>query len=326
MKRTEVNISSSFPKLNIKDRTLFMGSCFAQNIGSKFKELHLDAMINPLGVVFHPVPLFNLIDRALTRRCFKESDFFEFNDYWFCYELSGTCAQYSMKESVTHANKYLGVLRLYLETSNSLFVTLGSAVQREFGNLIVSNCHKQPNENFIKTISTPDFIYNKIKGVLKLLLEKNPNLKVSFSVSPIRHSKEGLIENSLSKSTLVLLCHKLASKHLEIEYLPVYEIIIDELRDYSFFNEDLIHPNSNGINFVWRKISEQLLSQKFKVFYKTASSLIGSINHKSMYPKSKENKRFLIDLIDAIQTFERKYNLTWTSEIQEVEKRLRKLE
>lgn len=325
MKRTEVNLSSNFPKLKVDNKSLFIGSCFAQNIGDRFMDLHLDATVNPLGVIFHPVALFNLVERALTDSDFKESDFFEFQDYWFCYELSGTCAQFTLKESVNFANEYLEVLKKALISSDVLFITLGSAVERTINNEVVANCHKQPATLFTKTISSVDLMTEKIERGLNLFLEVNPNIKIYLTVSPVRHSKEGGIDNSLSKSSLILLCHSIANKFSVIEYLPIYEILVDELRDYSFFKDDLVHPNSKAVDYVWNKLSQELFSEQMNEYCIDSIGIRRSLGHKSLHPKSNANKKFLIHLLERIKTFESKFNLSLEAENQEVEKRLKDL-
>ena len=323
MERTEVNFSSSFSDLAINEKSLFIGSCFADNIGLKFKSLHMDAIINPLGVVFHPIPIFNLFNRAIKNHFFQPKDFFEFNDYWFNYEMSGSCAKFGKKDAVDFANQKLKELKLELKTCNRLFLTFGSSVLREIEGEPVANCHKQPLGLFKKTISTSTKIREYLEPILEEIFLINPSLNVSLSVSPVRHSKEGMIDNSLSKSYLIILCNELASIHENVEYLPIYELLIDELRDYSFFNEDLVHPNKKAIDFVWERIKGNLGSKKFIEFCNRSEHLLRSINHKPLLPKSKQNLTFQKKLLSSVFEHESNYGVNWQYEKKIIENRLK---
>ena len=309
MKRTEVNFLSSFSDLEINEKSLFIGSCFADNIGLKFKSIYLDAIINPFGVIFHPIPLFNLFKRAINNHFFQPKDFFEFHDYWFNYEISGSCAKFEKKDAVDFANQKLKELKLELMTSNRLFLTFGSSVLREIEGEPVANCHRQPLELFQKKISTSLEIRRYLEPILEDLFDINPSLNVSLSVSPVRHSKEGMVDNSLSKSNLIILCDELDSIYENVEYLPIYELVMDELRDYSFFNEDLVHPNKKTIDFVWERLKGSLGSKKFIEFCNRSEHLLRSINHEPLFPKSKQNLLFQKKLLASVIEHESNYGL-----------------
>ena len=323
MKRTEVSFLSSFSDLEINEKSLFIGSCFADNIGLKFKSIYLDAIINPFGVIFHPIPLFNLFKRAINNHFFQPKDFFEFHDYWFNYEISGSCAKFEKKDAVDFANQKLKELKLELMTSNRLFLTFGSSVLREIEGEPVANCHRQPLELFQKKISTSLEIRRYLEPILEDLFEINPSLNVSLSVSPVRHSKEGMVDNSLSKSNLIILCDELDSIYENVEYLPIYELVMDELRDYSFFNEDLVHPNKKTIDFVWERLKGSLGSKKFIEFCNRSEHLLRSINHEPLFPKSKQNLMFQKKLLSSVVEHESNYGLNWQHEKKIIENRLK---
>lgn len=325
MERTEVNISSNFPLISVNDRALFLGSCFSENIGRKFQEYKLQAIVNPLGVVFHPIPLFNQIKRALSDDLYIESDFFEFNDYWFNYELSGSCAKFDKQEAVSWANEKLGDLKQRLKKSERLFLSLGSAVERSFLGNVVANCHKQPIKKFERKITGVQNLVENISPVLDSVFAQNPNLKIYFTVSPVRHLKEGLVDNTISKSTLVLLCQELCNRFNNVEYLPIYEVVIDELRDYSFFKDDLLHPNDKAVEYIWHKVKESLGSLELKTYLEHSSKLITAFNHKSLYPKSASNIAFLNNLKFSLEQHQEEYKLDWTAEIDIVKEKLKNM-
>ncbi len=325
MKRTEVNIFSNFSKLEVEQEYLFLGSCFAKSIGQKFKSLGLMANANPLGVIFHPIPLFQLVERALSDLYFEPKDFFEFQDYWFNFQLSGSCARFDKNEAVNFANQKLIELKSQIISSDRLFLTFGTSILRKISNIPVANCHKQPSKLFTKEISSSFEILPYLELVLDIIFRTNPKLKISLSVSPVRHSKEGMVENSLSKSNLIILCNSLKLQYKTIEYLPIYEFVVDELRDYSFFKEDMVHPNNQTIDMVWEKMKKGLGSARFNNFCKESEQLLLSINHKSLYPKSKQNILFLNNLLDSIVEHEHKYALDWKSEKKIIQNRIKNM-
>ena len=325
MKRTEVNILSNFSHLEVEEKTLFIGSCFAENIGQKFNELHLDTFINPFGVIFHPIPIFQLFDRALSDHFFELQDFFEFQDYWFNYQLSGSCAKFDKNEAVAFANQKLKELKSKITSSDRLFLTFGTSILRRINNNPVANCHKQSPDLFTKEISTSADILKFIRPVLDRIFSINSNLKVSLSVSPVRHSKEGMVENSLSKSNLIVLCNDLELLYQEVEYLPIYELVVDELRDYSFFKQDLVHPNDEAIEKVWQKLKKGLGSKKFIEFCNQSEQLLLSLKHKPLYPKSTQNQLFQKKMLTSVIEHEKKYGVNWQSKKEIIQIRLKNL-
>lgn len=323
MKRTEVNFLSNFSNLEINEKSLFVGSCFADNIGRKFNALHLDAEINPFGVVFHPIPIFKLIKRAINERLFEPKDFFESHDYWFNYEISGSCAKFEKMDAVNFANQKLKELKQRLLSSNRFFLTFGSSILRQIEGEPVANCHKQSSELFQKKNSTAFEIRRYLEPILEELFCINPSLNISLSVSPVRHSKEGMVENSISKSNLVIVCNEIASTYKNVEYLPIYELVIDELRDYSFFNEDLVHPTKTTVDFVWERLKKSLGSENFIQYCNTSEHLVRSINHEPLYPKSKQNLLFQKKLLSLILDHEVNFGVTWPQEKKIIENRLK---
>ncbi len=325
MKRTVVNIESSFDKINQNQRFVFLGSCFANNIGDHFIHYKLKSIVNPLGVVFHPISLMRLIDRSINENWFTEKDFFEFDSNWFNYELSGTCAKASLKSAITFANNQLVELRSRFLNADRLFLTFGSAIGYIKNGEIVANCHKQDGSLFAKKNIKEECLFNIVKSSLEFLIKINKNIRVHLTVSPVRHKKEGIVENSRSKATLINLAHNLSDYFPEVEYFPAYEIVVDELRDYQFFNNDLVHPNLNAINIIWNKLLETLATKDLNKFVEKSRQLNKSIKHRPLHPKSISNKIFLKKLLNKLYDFQKETNTSWKIEIEEVELILKSL-
>lgn len=325
MERTVVNILSDFPKINVNDKLLFLGSCFSDNIGEYFQKFKLNATVNPFGVIFHPFPIVNLMERALNKNFFKASDFFEFQDYWFCYELPGACAKFELGEALDFANVLLERLNDELTTIDRLILTFGSAVERSFEGFVVANCHKQPINQFERDITNHISITDKLSELFKHLIKLNPKLKIQLTVSPVRHIKEGVRDNLVSKSSLVLSCSELCEKHDFVECLPIYELVIDELRDYSFFKDDLVHPNQKAIDIIWERLYDSIFSNELKTYIDLSQKLLNSLEHKSLYPKSQSNLTFLTSLRTQLETHNSLYSLDWSTEIEAVKNRFEKM-
>lgn len=325
MERTEVNISTSFSELEVKDEFLFLGSCFSDNIGGVFSAHKLKTIVNPFGVIFHPMALSRLIQRALNQKLFVTNDFFQFNDYWFCYELSGSCAQFTLEEAVSYANHQLELLKAKLIRADHLFLTFGSSVSRSINSFITANCHKQPSNKFKRSITSSTEIQQEYVYLIDKLGQLNPNLKIHLTVSPVRHSKEGLVDNNRSKANLLIASQELEEKFQNVEYLPIYELVIDELRDYNFFKEDLVHPNDKTIKIVWDRLIKGLGSKNLQSYLNEVSKLKKDINHKSLYPKSENNISFLKQITQRIQGHQLKYNTSWEPELTDVKNRLKNM-
>jgi len=314
MERLELNISTSFPKIELGEKCLFLGSCFSDEIGNKFKKSKIDTLINPFGVLFHPESLVKLINRAIDQDFFKKTDFFEFQDYWFNYEMSGAMAKFDRNEALEFANENLKKMREYLLSCDRVFITFGSSVERRVNGNIVANCHKQPKNLFERSISSSDSVFFAVKTCLDKLIKVNSKLKIYLTVSPVRHVKEGLVDNQISKANLLIASNNLVKSLNYIEYLPVYEIVIDCLRDYSFFKDDLVHPNSKAVNNVWQLIKANLFTDNFNKFEKELSKFQSAMNHNSLFPKSSAHKRFLSSILATANNIEGKYKIDLSSE------------
>lgn len=326
MERTSVDFNVEFSKINHDESLVFLGSCFAQSVGNEFLKHHFNVEINPFGVVFHPIPLIRLIHRSITNNEFSESDFFLHDNYHFTYDSSGVVAQTNLQDSIKCANQQLRVLHDALKKAKKVFITLGSAVEYSLNGKIVANCHKQPQNLFSKKVTTVSVLDHELNVVVDQLKVFNPNLEVVFTVSPVRHKKEGLVADRLSKSTLIVAAQQVAAKNNKVSYLPVYEFFTDELRDYSFVKEDLVHPNDRAIGLIWGKVQEHVLSDRAVQKVKSWRKIQSAIDHKLIYPKSNATLVFLTNLKMSLISFEKTWNVSLIAEIQKVESRINSLE
>ena len=320
MQRTVVNFSSEFDKISPTDSILLLGSCFSANIGNALKTHKFDVLYNPFGILFHPFSIYTLLKRAIDDKLFVETDFFERDGYWFSFELGANTGKESLEEVVFWSNKQLELLQEYLKKSARLILTFGTSFGFSKGNEIVGNCHKMDSKLFNKKLSPLLDLENESFAIIQALKNFNPELKINLTVSPVRHKKEGIRENNISKSTLLLMTDSIEKQFSNIEYLPIYELVIDELRDYSFYKSDLIHVNENAIKYVWERFSDWIMNLDSSRYIKNVNKILMQLNHKTLYPKSPSNIKFKNNLILLMKSQQKQFPGIWLREIKDLEK------
>lgn len=302
--RTEVNPSPFSQKLSYKDNILLMGSCFSENIGSKFTHFGFNAVTNPFGVIFNPISIANLLQRSLDNRKFEERDLHFDQGRWFCFETHGDLAALTKEECLAKHNEALSKAAQFLKKTNYLIVTLGSAWVYEHidsGN-IVANCHKVPNKEFTKRLLSIEEIVKEFENVLKQFKIQNLELSIVFTVSPVRHLKDGVVENQQSKSTLHLAIQQLVAELDNVSYFPSYEIMLDDLRDYRFYKEDMLHPNSQAIDYIWEKFKISSIDDSCFELMQRVDKIRSGIAHRPFNENADEYKKFKVNLSKDVES------------------------
>lgn len=278
-------------KIDHAQQILFLGSCFSDDISKGFQENGFNVHANPFGTIFHPTVLARFIDETIqaveTERIFNRKDVF--------LSWDAGAKNYAMSSAAlsNQLNETRAAWKEHLQNTDYLFITFGTAhayVHQEL-DIVVGNCHKMPSSLFQKELIDSDEMLHQWQHTLNLLKVSNPSLKVFFTVSPVRHIKDGIIENNHSKSILIQLVHELV-KQEDCFYFPSYEIVIDELRDYRYFKEDLVHPNELAIQYIWEKLSKSLFTVQTDVIAKTYLAIKRSEQHLALHPESEESKIF----------------------------------
>lgn len=288
--RTEVKIPDNKGFINYQTRILTLGSCFSEEVGDRLNDAGFDIDINHGGILFHPVSILQLIQNALDGNI-REEMIIERSGKYFHFGLHSSISAHS-KEGLIHLIEELyAELKSKLLNTDRLFLTFGTAFlwRLKSNNAAVANCHKIPAEYFTKELADLQRIEEFSIQLFDRLFEINPNLEVLLTVSPVRHSKEGLHQNNLSKSTLHLYTSWLYDQYERISYFPSYELVIDELRDYRFFKEDLVHPNTQAIDFVFEKFRACYFDQKTSTKFELKDRLRKAENHKAMNPTNEES-------------------------------------
>ena len=295
----DFQLPNSSVKIKHGDAVVLLGSCFSDNLAPKFENAGFHVSSNPLGTIFHPLALANLINASL-------SEFEEFSlnrdDLWFDWRASSTIFGNSEVSLNDLMQRKLEELKKNLSKAKLLVVTFGTAwgYHLNDGN-IVANCHKMPSSSFVKSISEIEEMKSQWKHTLDRLKELNPELNVVFTVSPVRHSKDGLIENNRSKARLIQLCESFE------HYFPSYELVIDVLRDHRFFEKDLVHPNSQAIDFIWEHAKEFFFSEETGKLAMEVEKVNQMRGHRSIHPDSKASKEFTQKTVDKMKRLSKEF-------------------
>lgn len=311
-------------ELNHRSQSMLSGSCFAENIGKKLIELKFDCTLNPLGISYNPISQFKLLERSLVEEVFEKNDLDFTNERYFTFDLHSTFSSSNAEELLSLANEQLSQQAKVLKKADCLILSLGTAwvhILKE-ENRLVNNCHKIPANEFDKALLSVSDIVDSWKNLSKQLNKQNPNLKVIFTVSPIRHLKDGFRENQLSKSTLHLAVEEICQQFENCFYFPSYEIMMDELRDYRFYERDLLHPNSLAIDIIWEHFQLACISESCRRSIEELQKLQSSIKHRPFNPNSKAHIDFLNNLLNELEDFEKRYPVDLAVETNDIQNRI----
>jgi hypothetical protein len=299
------DIPKSIQKINFSDEILFLGSCFSDEISSIAKLHGFNVTANPFGTLFHPLAIARAISDALDEKV--DLNLVQNNDVYFDYSCSGKIYGMSLREIQEKVLEMRNQLKHCIENARFLFITFGTsfAYHLNESNEIVGNCHKQPAQKFTKKLTEALEILIGWQQVVERIKQLNPELKISFTISPVRHIKDGLFENNVSKSNLFVAVNKLTAKS-EINYFPSFELVNDVLRDHRFFKADLIHPNEQAVEFVWQRFQETFMDSETILIAKKVREIKIAEKHRLQFPESELAEKFHAQLL------ERKENLDKT--------------
>lgn len=306
--RTEVTIEKGDFEINHQSKILFLGSCFAENIGNMLEKSRFRTDINPFGILYNPLSVKKSIEYLLSNKQFTMGDLVRNEGIWHSFAHHGRFSGENAEEVLTAINNRIQFSTQFLLDSYYLFITLGSAwvyFLKSTGD-VVSNCHKFQNSIFDRTLISVETIVNELFEVLTLLLQHNPKLKIIFTVSPVRHWKDGANGNQLSKASLLLAISALQKKMPQISYFPAYELVIDDLRDYRFYADDLLHPNTQAVEYIYEKFAACYFSKQTNELNEEILSIERGKAHKPFNPNTENHQLFLQKLNTKIENLERK--------------------
>jgi hypothetical protein len=296
--------------IDYNSKLLFLGSCFSDHIGGKMKKLKFVVCLNPFGVLFNPISLANSIQLLLEKKAFKKSDLSFNNELWFSFAHYTIFSDIDPDRCLDKINQNFFYAQNFIRNADIVILTLGTSwiySHKDTGK-VVANCHKLPSSNFSNYFSTPENSFNHIKGAVDKLRKINPLVKIIFTVSPIRHWKDGAIENQRSKASLILCIAKLQQELKDIYYFPAYEIFMDELRDYRYYAEDMFHPSDFAIDYIWKRFMQTFFAGDALRLADEIQKLIKSIKHRPRHTNTNAYKSFIATLSDKMETLSKQYS------------------
>jgi hypothetical protein len=305
--RTELKLGTAPFEINYDHELMLVGSCFSDNIGDKLKEMKMKVFSNPFGISFNPYSIAQSISRIIQNKEYTSVE--NYNNLYFSFDHHSSFSSNTKEEILMKINKSLREAHDKLKQSDFIFITLGSAwVYRNIAqNRLVANCHKIPNKEFAKELLSIENITDSFNDLIKELKGFNPKLNVVFTVSPVRHLKDGFIENQRSKSILLESVHRIVETNSNCSYFPSYELVMDDLRDYRFFKKDMLHLNEIGVDYVWEKFGDFYFSKETLAIQEEVQALNALLQHRALNDSSLEEKKLL-----ALKNMREKYSfLNW---------------
>ncbi len=308
--RTVMKAKSFDFDISYQSKMMFIGSCFTENIGNKLKKLKFKVNINPFGIIYNPVSVVQSLDFILENKEFKETDLFFYKEYWHSFYHHGKFSQTLKKKTLDLINISISDSFRFLKDADFLFITLGTAwvYSHVKTNKIVANCHKVPVSEFEKRILNENEIVSVFNEFINKIRLVNKKLKIIFSVSPVRHLKDGFVENFLSKAILRTTIEKIIKNNKNTYYFPAFEILNDDLRDYRFYNSDLVHPNEQATTYIFDFFKHGFFSDETDKISEKVQKIMFSRNHKLFNSGTEQSRKFIISSLKNIKNLKKKYS------------------
>jgi hypothetical protein len=307
--RTILEVPGSPVRLSYQDPSMWIGSCFTENIGGWMREMKFPAMVNPFGTIFNPASINQNIELLLQGDEFESSDLGFKNGLYFSFSHHTSFSSPDKDVCLSSINRSFTEAAEFMGKTKFLFLTWGTAwiyLLKETGR-VVANCHKLPDRIFERKLLSVEDIAISSAAVIGELKKRNPGLQVVLTVSPVRHLKDGFTGNQVSKSTLVLAAHELFRNLEGVHYFPAYEIVMDDLRDYRFYEEDMVHPNRQATGYIMEKFTEAWIEPTAYPVMKEVEKILKAVLHRPFNPNTPEHKKFLEKTLQQCLQLEKKY-------------------
>ncbi len=301
------------PKANFsiahQHKLLSVGSCFAENIGQRLEQLKFNIVRNPFGILYNPISIAKGLNRLLSTNVIDSDALFKHNELWHHFDFHSQFANSNQDEALNQINQSINKGHHQLQVLDTLILTFGTAYVFEYieTQQVVGNCHKLPNHLFNRRLLSLKAITDSIYPILKKLQTLRPNLNIILTVSPIRHIRDGLIQNQRSKATLLLAIETLQKQLSNVHYFPSYEIMMDDLRDYRFYGKDLIHPNEMALDYIWDSFSNTYFNETTLQLNQQLHKLQKAMAHRPFNPHSNQHQTFLQKQLNKVEQLSKQY-------------------
>ncbi|MCF6297891.1 MAG: GSCFA domain-containing protein [Flavobacteriaceae bacterium] len=307
--RTQIPVKKTQFQIDHHSKVLLFGSCFTESIGNRLDYFKFDNIINPFGILFHPIAIENLITNAINQKKYTEKNLFFHKEQWHCFDAHSRLSNTSKVVLLQQLNSVIKLTNKQINESTHIIITLGTAWVYRFieTDTIVANCHKILQKKFLKELLAVDEIAQSIEAIISLIKSINKKVEIIFTVSPVRHLNDGFTENSLSKAHLISAIHQIVDPINKTHYFASYEIMIDDLRDYRFYKNDMLHPNETAINYIWQQFKNTWINKKSFDLMNEIDAIQKGLSHKPFNVKSEEHQQFLSQLNRKIDAIIQKY-------------------
>lgn len=306
--RLELQVKPWKQQLNLRHKVMLLGSCFTEHMAAKLARSGFSICENPHGILFNPVSILNALRNYADQNAYTKSDLFYFNGLWQSWHHHGRFASVHAEETLNMMNQEARIASGFIREARWLTITLGSAFVYELKqgaeydftgrNRVVANCHKVPAQHFTHRLLAYSEVLTALDEMVLLARSINPGIKIIFTISPVRHFREGLVENNRSKGLLHNAVAEMESRHDHVFYFPAYELVIDDLRDYRFFAEDLVHPNYMATQYVWEKFSGACIDEESRILMERISKINSAMQHRPRQPESQQHKDFMLKMLN----------------------------
>ncbi len=323
--RTKLPASTFDFNFDHNNQIVCIGSCFAENIAHRLQSNKFECLLNPFGILYNPISIEKALNLLLDGNSYSEDQLFNHQGLWHSFDHHGHFSKPDKAETLHNINATLANGQAFLKKASRLIVTLGTANVFVYKkrNAIVANCHKLPGNEFDRRRLEVETIAEKLTSVFEKLKAQNPELQIITTVSPIRHIRDGLVENQKSKAVLLLALDQMAASLNFVHYFPSYEILLDDLRDYRFYEADMIHPNKIAIDYIWDYFKQSFFENDTITLIAEIEKIVNASNHRPFHQGTAQHQTFLKQLLENIEKLIEKFSfLDFSKEISLFEKQL----
>ncbi|HTQ65494.1 MAG TPA: GSCFA domain-containing protein [Puia sp.] len=312
----DININSPGQKISYDQPLMLVGSCFTEHIGNSLKDLKFDILQNPNGILFDPISVTGNLVSYIEHKQYGTDDLFYLNELWQSWQHHSIFSGRDKNECLQRINRSQDQAHLFLKRAKWLIITLGSSFSyqlvsdqsgKKWEGVRVANCHRAPAQWFNKQLLKIEEIHAALDNCIHRLFQFNPDIRIIFTVSPVRHIRDGVIENNRSKARLIEAVHHLVNKFERIFYFPAYELVIDVLRDYRFYDIDLVHPNYQATEFVLEKFEEHFIDEPSRAIMQEVKKISIARRHRAFQPDTNAHKQFLKNHFEKAKQLKSKY-------------------
>ena len=300
--RTALNVTPSRLQMQLTDKMLTQGSCFSTAIGQRLVAYKIGTMVNPFGVIYNPESIHKALLYSIFNEPVPDHTFVQHQEIFLNYNFHSELSSPDKGDISSRLTNTIGATHHFLKDAKWILLTYGTAWayhRRDTGE-VVANCHKLPSAMFTRSLMSTEAISQSFLNFHEKLKKLNPDIRVILTISPVRHLKDTLELNSVSKSVLRVACHHIAATRDDVEYFPAYEIQLDDLRDYRFYKSDMLHPTSEAEDYIWEKFMERYFSAALKDFVAKWKTILSALGHKPFHPYSSAHQQFLKETLKKI--------------------------